>query len=94
MEDKKWTMAELLEEFGDGFDKMDDEPKVEEVVVEEVKEKEPELKDITIKCKKCEKEFIWTVKDQEFYKEKGFYKPSLCKDCRKRMKVVNNFHKE
>ena len=107
MENKKYGMAELLAEFGDGFDNYQElhrVPEDEEVVEqeethEEVKEEvqnpnEKEPKDITIKCKKCENDFIWTVKDQEFYKEKGFYKPSLCRDCRKRMKVVNNFHKD
>lgn len=99
MDEKKYTMAELLAEFGDGFDKMeDDEEEVAIEQVEEVEEKkvEPEekvLKDITIKCKKCEQDFVWTVRDQEFYKEKGFYKPTICKDCRKKIKTVNNFHK-
>ena len=93
MSEKKYTMAELLAEFGDGFDKMEEEP--EEVVVEVVEEKKEEkvLKDVTIKCKKCEQDFVWTVRDQEFYKEKGFYKPTICKGCRKKIKTVNNFHK-
>ena len=93
MSEKKYTMAELLAEFGDGFDKMEEES--EEVVVEVVEEKKEEkvLKDVTIKCKKCEQDFVWTVRDQEFYKEKGFYKPTICKDCRKKIKTVNNFHK-
>ena len=51
-------------------------------------------KDRTITCKKCGNEFVWTIAEQEFYKEKGFFKPSYCKDCRKRCKVVNNFHKD
>lgn len=103
------AMAELLAEYGDRFDILEDikkenkklyhpelveeeQIKEEEKVVEK-KEKDNTPKDITIKCKKCEKDWVWTVKDQQFYKEKGFYKPSLCKDCRKNMKVVNNFHK-
>ena len=94
MENKKYGMAELLAEFGDGFDKMEEE--VQAPIVEEVKEepKEPVMKDITLKCKKCEKDFIWTIKDQQFYKEKGFFRPSYCKDCRKKTKLVNNFHKD
>lgn len=100
MEEKKYSMAELLAEFGDGFDKMEEpqevvvevEPVKEEI--EEIKEEVKETKDITIKCKKCENDFVWTVRDQEFYKEKGFYKPSYCKECRKKTKVVNNFHKD
>ena len=100
MDNKKSLMAELLAEYGYGFEKMEEEkqeevltePIQEEIKVEEKKPEEP--KDIAIKCKKCENEFIWTVRDQEFYKEKGFYKPSYCKDCRKKIKVVNNFHKD
>jgi len=95
MENKKYGMAELLAEFGDGFDKME-EPQPEPVETEKIEEikKEEKPHDITIKCKKCEKDFIWTVKDQEFYKEKGFFKPAYCKECRKKTKVVNNFHKD
>jgi len=94
MENKKYGMAELINEYGFGFDKMEEEPEVEiEEVIEEPKQEEEVLKDKTIKCKKCEKDFIWSVKDQEFYKEKGFFKPSYCKDCRKRTKLINNFHK-
>lgn len=51
------------------------------------------LTDQTIKCKKCEKDFVWTVSEQKFYKEKGFFKPSICKVCRSSMKTINNFHK-
>ncbi len=49
--------------------------------------------DKTLKCKKCEKDFIWSASEQKFFKEKGFFKPSLCKECRARMKTINNFHK-
>ena len=103
MENKKSAMAELLDEFGYGFEKMEEEKAIEEAqeeVIEETQqpvqeEKKPEEpKDITIKCKKCENDFVWTVRDQEFYKEKGFFKPSYCKECRKKTKVVNNFHKD
>lgn len=103
MDNKKYGMAELLAEFGDQFDKYEEQhaEKQDEVVEEPEKPEEekqqehkPEvLKDITIKCKKCEKDWIWTVKDQEFYKEKGFFRPAYCKECRKKTKVVNNFHK-
>lgn len=41
------------------------------------------MKDETIVCKDCGKEFIFTVGEQEFYKEKGFEnKPVRCKACR------------
>ena len=49
--------------------------------------------DKTLKCKKCEKYFIWSASEQKFFKEKGFFKPSLCKECRARMMTINNFHK-
>ena len=49
-----------------------------------ISEKGISPKDITIKCKKCGIEFVWTIKDQEYYKEKGFFKPSSCKECRKK----------
>lgn len=109
--EQKYTMADLIAEYGDRFDILEEIKKenkklyhpelveeeqpveVVEEKKEEKKEKDNKPKDITIKCKKCEKEWVWTVADQAFYKEKGFYKPSLCKDCRKKMKVVNNFHK-
>ena len=104
MDNKKYTMAELLAEFGDGFDEnknyqkydneIEEDIKTEEVITEETKTEEPKAKDIIIKCKKCEHDFVWTIKDQEFYKSKGFYKPAYCKECRKKTKVVNNFHKD
>ena len=98
MENKKSAMSKLIEEYGFGFDKMEEEkpqePIIEQPKVEIKEEKPQEPKDITIKCKKCENDFIWTIKDQEFYKEKGFFRPSYCKDCRKKTKVVNNFHKD
>ncbi len=49
--------------------------------------------DKILKCKKCEKDFIWSASEQKFFKEKGFFKPSLCKECRSSMKTINNFHK-
>ena len=42
-----------------------------------------EKKDEVIVCKDCGKEFTFTVRDQEFYEEKGFTnKPARCKECR------------
>lgn len=41
------------------------------------------MEDKTIVCKDCGKEFIFTVREQEFYKEKGFdNEPVRCKPCR------------
>ena len=39
--------------------------------------------DITLTCKECGKEFVFTAGEQEFYAEKGFQnQPKLCKECR------------
>lgn len=51
------------------------------------------FEDKTLTCKKCGKEWIWTASEQKFFKEKGFFKPSMCKECRASIKVINNFHK-
>jgi len=41
------------------------------------------MSDKTITCKDCGQEFVFTVREQEFYKEKGFEnEPQRCKDCR------------
>ena len=51
------------------------------------------FEDKTLTCKKCGKEWVWTAKEQKFFKEKGFFKPSMCKECRASIKTINNFHK-
>ena len=51
------------------------------------------FEDKTLTCKKCGKEFIWSASEQKFFKEKGFFKPSMCKECRANTKTINNFHK-
>ena len=38
--------------------------------------------DITIKCRQCGKEFLFSKAEQEFYKEKGYNTPRRCKECR------------
>lgn len=41
------------------------------------------MEDKTIVCKDCNKEFTFTIGEQEFYKEKGFTnEPVRCKECR------------
>ena len=35
------------------------------------------MQDKTIVCKDCGKEFVFTVGEQEFYKEKGFTKSAI-----------------
>ena len=48
------------------------------------------MEDKKIVCKDCGKEFIFTVGEQEFYKEKGFVNdPVRCPDCRKARKDQN-----
>jgi hypothetical protein len=45
------------------------------------------MPDKTIICKDCNKEFIFTEGEQEFYKEKGFQNdPQRCPECRKARK--------
>ena len=39
--------------------------------------------DITLTCKECKNEFVFTAGEQEFYAEKGFQnQPQRCKTCR------------
>ena len=46
------------------------------------------MEDKKITCKDCGKEFIFTVGEQEFYKEKGFENdPVRCPECRKARKT-------
>lgn len=49
------------------------------------------MTDKTITCKDCGEEFVFTVGEQEFYKEKGFEnEPVRCPACRKARKNRNN----
>lgn len=48
------------------------------------------MADLTIKCKDCGNEFVFTERDQEFYKEKGFSDPVRCPECRKKRKQLKN----
>lgn len=55
-----------------------------------------EIVEKTLKCKDCGEEFIWTVGEQKFFKDKGFKnKPARCKNCRQinRKKVDAEFFK-
>jgi predicted N-acetyltransferase YhbS len=54
-----------------------------------------EKSDITIACKDCGADFVFTVGEQEFYEEKGFTnQPVRCKDCRNRKKDNRNFNSD
>lgn len=37
---------------------------------------------MTLSCRQCGEEFLFTVAEQEFYREKGFSTPRRCKKCR------------
>ncbi len=50
-----------------------------------------EYKDITLTCRDCGKEFVWTAGEQEFYAEKGFTNPpARCKEDRAKRKAERN----
>jgi predicted N-acetyltransferase YhbS len=49
------------------------------------------MEDRKLTCKDCGEEFIFTVGEQEFYKEKGFENdPVRCAECRRSRKQQNN----
>ena len=120
MEEKKYTMAELLAEEDERLrleaikaeeDRLAEieRKKQEKILLAKQREEEKERKhqewlaekerrantfeDKMIKCKKCEKEFLFSAGEQKFYKERGFFAPSMCKECRASIKTINNFRK-
>ncbi len=52
------------------------------------------MADITIVCKDCGKEFVFTEGEQQFYNEKGFSQPVRCPECRKAMKARREQQKQ
>ena len=47
-----------------------------------------EKQDKIIVCQDCGEEFTFTVREQEFYEEKGFAnEPKRCKNCRDKRKA-------
>ena len=49
------------------------------------------MTDKIIACRDCGSEFIFSVGEQEFYKEKGFEnEPTRCMSCRSSKKQQNN----
>jgi len=45
------------------------------------------MADKNIKCKDCDKDFVFTEGEQQFYAEKGFTnEPQRCPDCRRAKK--------
>ena len=131
MEEKKYTMAELLAEEDERLKREAEEAERQRIIDEENKRLEKERKhqeylaekerrhqeylaekerrhqewlaekerrantfeDKMLTCKKCGKEFLWSASEQKFFKEKGFFKPSMCKECRASIKVINNFRR-
>ena len=45
-----------------------------------------EYSDLTITCKQCGKDFIFSEDEQDFYKTMGFSTPQRCKSCRSKQK--------
>ena len=65
---------------------------VEDTVANKDVTNHPEVgEDKEITCKDCNKTFVFTVGEQEFYKSKNFPAPKRCKKCAKkrRMKFLN-----
>ncbi len=53
------------------------------------------MSDITIKCKDCGKNFVFTENEQQFYKEKGFETyPVRCKECKTKKNESFNAKKQ
>ena len=45
------------------------------------------MSDKSLTCKDCQKDFVFTEGEQEFYKEKGFENdPQRCPECRQEKK--------
>lgn len=40
------------------------------------------MEDKKLQCCDCKGEFVWSIRDQEFYSGKGFVPPKRCKPCR------------
>lgn len=131
MEEKKYTMAELLAEEDERLKREAEEAERQRLIDEENRRLEKEQKhqeylaekerrhqeylaekerrhqewlaekerrantfeDKMLTCKKCGKEFLWSASEQKFFKEKGFFRPSMCKECRASIKVINNFRR-
>ena len=56
---------------------------------------EPVYEDITLTCRDCGEEFVFTAGEQKFYAEKGFMnKPKCCKACRDKKKNSGKTERE
>ncbi len=45
------------------------------------------MPDLTLACSDCGDEFTFPVRDQDFFKEKGWTPPKRCKACRQKRKA-------
>jgi CxxC-x17-CxxC domain-containing protein len=46
-----------------------------------------EFQDKVLACITCGRTFMYTAREQEFYKEKGFIEPKHCRECRQQRKM-------
>ncbi|MFC1654138.1 zinc-ribbon domain containing protein [Patescibacteria group bacterium] len=51
------------------------------------------MKDEVLVCADCEREFAWTVGEQDFYKDKGISEPQYCMICKGKQKAKISFNK-
>lgn len=48
------------------------------------------MEDITLTCKDCGNQFLFTGREQQFFAEKGFQnQPQRCRDCRQARRAQN-----
>ena len=53
------------------------------------------MEDKKIICKDCGKEFVFTVGEQEFFKDKGYdHEPKRCISCRRKRRQARKEKKE
>ena len=46
------------------------------------------FKNETKKCRICEKDFVFTIEEQFFFKEKGYKPRTICKSCKRVQKTM------
>lgn len=56
--------------------------------LKKIPERKNVMEEKTLICQDCGQEFVFTVGEQEFYKEKGFDNdPKRCRECRDKKKA-------
>lgn len=43
--------------------------------------------DLSLKCRECREEFVWTAGEQGFYEQHDLARPARCKPCRAKRKA-------